>query len=878
MAASGVVGRSFEAIVVDWDSIAGDPAGATVGAAAEELVGRGVVIIVWSSRSPGSVRAELGLGPQGTGELLLWGDGGRSPRRLGRRGLERWTPPSGSTTLGLQDALDHLWSIGVGPGLVLVVGKRTSSFGARGASRYDVPRLAWAPAGDHLGLAALLSQQVMRRREGRCPGIDEDPRWSVAIDDTHSRLPARVRESLFSLGSGALGTRGVCEDDGLGHPLVVVPGVYDEWRENPTLLEGPNWTALVMKPWAGSRDRRVLDLRTGVLLRERTGNGRTLRTVRFLSLARPGAALMRAEGPASALQEGTPLYLPNNVPVRGRGGDHGRRWAWSEDASGARISAVARSVQRRVGGTRLVERVVSITADPSRRPRNPAALAGLRELEVLGFDRLLAEHRAAWAQRWDDAEISIEGDPEVEIGVRYALFHLFCSVPDTGEAAVGPRGLSGPAYGGHVMWDADVFVMPAMAATHPASARAMIEYRLRRLPEARRAAVDRGFAGARFPWESGRVGTDITPRFVRNSGQIIPIRTGGHEEHVVADVAWAADQYVEWTGDTSLFTNGGEALLLDTARYWVSRVRFDRVGAHIYGVVGPDEYHELVDDNTYTNVMARWNLRRAAAWGEATGAVAAGEVAEWRRVADALVDGYEPVSGRYEQFAGFWGLQPLLIGEVVSVPVLADEVLGREFIRRTQVNKQPDVLMLHHMVAEEIAPGSLGPDVAIYLPRTAHGSSLSPAICAAVLARAGRPDEARELFALAARLDLDDVTGTTAGGLHTAAAGGVWQALVQGFMGVRPRPGRLAVDPVLPARWRSVEVRVRYRGRRVRVQADHAAVRIWADGPVPVEVAGGPIVVMGPGESRFEQHPGPPAPTGDGKRPGPRVRRPQLVA
>jgi trehalose/maltose hydrolase-like predicted phosphorylase len=266
-------------------------------------------------------------------------------------------------------------------------------------------------------------------------------------------------------------------------------------------------------------------------------------------------------------------------------------------------------------------------------------------------------------------------------------------------------------------------------------------------------------------------------------------------------------------------------------------VRLDRAGdGHVYGVTGPDEYHEVVDDNAFTNVMARWHLRRAADLAETAGGATTAEMARWRRLADALVDGYSPETGLYEQFAGFHRLEPTLITDLATPPVAADLLLGPEVVHRSQITKQADVLMLHHMVPDEMMPGSLGPNIDFYGPRCAHGSSLSPAIHAAALARAGRPDEGLALFRIACRLDLDDLSGTTAGGLHLATMGGAWQALVYGFCGVRPAADSLLVDPHLPSAWDGVEVSVRYNGGRVRVRAGHDGVAVDAQRPLAVRV------------------------------------------
>jgi trehalose/maltose hydrolase-like predicted phosphorylase len=415
------------------------------------------------------------------------------------------------------------------------------------------------------------------------------------------------------------------------------------------------------------------------------------------------------------------------------------------------------------------------------------------------------------------------------------------SVAHDGEAAVGARGLSGLAYRGHVFWDSDVFVLPFLAATHPSAARAMLEYRIRRLPAALAIARETGRAGARFPWESAHSGFDVTPTSARDrTGTVVPIRTGRLEEHIVADVAWAAACYEDWTDDDAFRAGPGADLLFETARYWASRVRWDRSGnAHIYGVIGPDEYHDPVDDNAFTNVMARWNLRRAGERATADPRIGDDEWLRWLEIANALVDGYDSGTRLYEQFAGFYELEPLIIADIAQRrPIAADLLLGRECVRRAQVIKQADVLMLHHLVPNEVAHASLEPNLSFYEPRTAHGSSLSPGMHAALFARAGRLDEATAALGIASRLDLDDLTGTTAGGLHLATMGSVWQAIAFGFAGLRPADGVLRIDPHVPAAWRTLDIRVRFRGSQVRVRAASDHIEVSADPPIRVAVGG----------------------------------------
>jgi trehalose/maltose hydrolase-like predicted phosphorylase len=771
----------------------------------------------------------------------------------------------------LEGILARLWQEGVGPGLVLVVGARfgrppaagpdarlllpgarRATFVSVGPEPQGVTAEVVHVGGDVPAVIALLEEQAARRRAARVPQIDEDPRWTLSVEGDDELL-RRVHEALFTIANGAVGTRGSLEEEPPGStPLVLVEGVYDHAHHTvPVLLSAPLWTRLAVPDGVVHREHRVLDLRTGVLLRERvTGDG-AFRSLRFASRTRLTAVALRAEGVVDAV---VPVAAPLE-PVRYDMAEaDGVTWArtWSNDAG--TLATVTDAPTSGPHGPQL-DRIGAVSGSETGHPDLADGIRAVNDHRRVGFDGLLREHRAAWARLWEDAAVTIEGDPEVELAVRFAQFHLLASVHGDGEVALGARGLSGPVYAGHVFWDTDVYALPMLAAGWPAAARALLEYRIRRLPAARRAARALGCAGARFPWESADTGEEVTPPWLLDpSGQIVPVHTRHHAEHIGACVAWAAAHYAEWTGDSAFLRGRGRPLLTDTARYWADRVRLDRAGAgHLYGVVGPDEYHGPVDDNAFTNVMARWNLRRAADLVEEDGIGGTGaDAASWRHLADGLVDGYDPTTGRYEQFAGFWGLEPLRIADVAQPPVAADLVLGRHRTAAAQVLKQHDVLMLHHLVPDEVAPGSLRANLDFYSPRTAHGSSLAPAIEAALQARAGDERQALRFLRMACRIDLDDLTGTTAGGLHTAAMGGVWQAVVYGFLGVRPNgAGELAVDPRLPEGWRSIDVRLRHRGAPVRIHAEHETLLITCRRPVRVRLGGGPSVPVSPPEARF---------------------------
>ena len=221
------------------------------------------------------------------------------------------------------------------------------------------------------------------------------------------------------------------------------------------------------------------------------------------------------------------------------------------------------------------------------------------------------------------------------------------------------------------------------------------------------------------------------------------------------------------------------------------------------------------------------------------------ECRRWLELADGIVDGYDRATGIYEQFAGFHRLEPLVIPQIAPRrPVSADLLLGHERTAAAQVVKQADVLMLHYLVPDEVAAGSLQPNLDFYEPRTAHGSTLSPGVHAALLARAGQLQKALEMLRLTARIDLDDIGHMTAGGLHLAAMGSAWRTLAFGFAGLRPVGEALAIDPVLAPGWESLELRLRFRASRVTVRVFPGAIEASADPPLTALIPSGERVEL----------------------------------
>ena len=531
---ASVADATYQAVVFDWDgsAVPDRHAGAAgLRARIEALCAAGVHIFVISGTDLGDVDGRLGARPSGSGRLHLCLQRGAEVFEVGPSGAELvWRR---SATDGLTDRADSAhWAAGwlaergITGSLVLVVGDAFGQVGRVGGSDLLllVPQLARAsvvsvgvePGGvlspvRHLGggpdgLLALLDLQLARRRQRAVPWIDEDPAWTIPLpDDAPMR---RAAEAMGALTNGSAGIRGAREEDGPDTtPLFVVNGLYSDGAA-PRLLPGPVWTQLTIHD--GGPDHRMLDLRTGMLVRATSGAA-GVRSVRFVSAAHADAAALRAEGAASHLRAGV-TFGPSvgGPPVeRARRGDVRLARIAAGDSGG--IGLAARGWQRVAGGKRVVERVVTWTADTRGVPDWDRVAGGLAAIDAMSFDALAAEHREAWARRWAESNVVIEGDPESELAARFAVFHLLAAAPDCGEAAVGARGLTGPAYGGHVFWDADVFVLPALAAMRPAAARAMLEYRIRRLPAARAAARRDGLGGARFPWESARDGDGCDP-------------------------------------------------------------------------------------------------------------------------------------------------------------------------------------------------------------------------------------------------------------------------------------------------------------------------------------------------------------------------------
>jgi trehalose/maltose hydrolase-like predicted phosphorylase len=492
-----------------------------------------------------------------------------------------------------------------------------------------------------------------------------------------------------------------------------------------------------------------------------------------------------------------------------------------------------------------------VTVFTSRDDANPAARAAerLKEAVGTGVPALLERSARAWARRWASADVEITGDEETQRKARFAIYHLIgCANPDDEYASPGARSLTGERYKGHVFWDTEIFVLPFFVYTHPPSARSLLMYRYHTLPAARDNARAMGYRGALYAWESTDTGVDVTPSFVYNSaGERLEILTGLLEHHISADVAFAIWQYWRTTQDEAFVLDAGAEMLLEIARFWASRAERGEDGRyHIMTVIGPDEFHEHANDNAFTNLMAQWTLRRGLEtvewlrahhpdrWRTLSGRIGfeEAEIARWEKVADGLVDNFDPETKLFEQHRGYFDLEYIDLQDLEPRTKSVDAILGWSRLTQSQIIKQADVIMLLFLLGDDYPREVHEANFRFYEPRTTHDSSLSPSFHALAAARFGDLETAKRYFEKAANLDLDFAHGVTAaGGVHIAALGGMWHALVFGFGGMFVKDEGPRFEPQVPEDWQTLRFQIMWRGSQLRVAATNSTAEVATEEP-----------------------------------------------
>lgn len=507
------------------------------------------------------------------------------------------------------------------------------------------------------------------------------------------------------------------------------------------------------------------------------------------------------------------------------------------------------SVQASAGQRITLEKLVWIewTSERSTSIENWASqsLTQLENCAGQGYTALKAHSDANWRNWWQRHRVVLEStNEEDQRALDFALYHLRIMTPSHDErSSIGAKGMTGEGYKGHVFWDTEVFLLPFHLFTDPAIARGLLRYRWHNLPGAKEKARRNGWQGALFPWESARSGEEETPEFAA-----INIRTGLRqkvasaqaEHHLVADIAWAVVGYWQVTGDIDFMKREGMTLLLETAKFWLSRATEIHGRLEIHDVIGPDEYTEHVNNNAFTSYMAYYNVEQALHFARMFGSA---DEAFLHRAENFLQRLWRPEvqeDGVLAQDDTFLS-KPCIELSKYKVRAGKQTILldySRAEVNEMQILKQADVVMLTYMLPELFSPQSCLANLRFYEPRTIHDSSLSKAIHGIVAARCGDPALGYRFWQEGTQIDLGEDPHSCDDGIHAAATGAIWLGAIQGFAGLSLHQGALHLAPRLPSGWKRLSFPLIWQGSEMHfsITADDVsvtsttAVQFWLNG------------------------------------------------
>ena len=461
------------------------------------------------------------------------------------------------------------------------------------------------------------------------------------------------------------------------------------------------------------------------------------------------------------------------------------------------------------------------------------------EAAANGWEAELERQKAAWAERWAMADVTIEGDDGAQQGIRFNLFQLLSTY--SGEDArlnIGPKGFTGEKYGGATYWDTEAYCLPVyMAISGQQVARQLLLYRHQQLREAEANARAQGLPGALFPMVT------FTGRECHNEWEIT-----FEEIHRNGAIAHAIFDYTEYTGDTSYLYGEGLDVLAGIARFWAGRVHFsERAGKYmIHGVTGSNEYENNVNNNWYTNRIAAWCIEYFLAAYDGAEAERREQLAltddERARMEDIVRRMYYPEdrkAGIFVQHDTFLDKELKPASEIPAEERPINQHWSWDRILRSCYIKQADVLQGLYFLGHLYSDAVVRRNFAFYEPLTVHESSLSPCVHAILAAQIGERDKAVEMYQRTARLDLDNINHDTADGLHITSMSGSWLAITKGFAGMRT-VGGLSFAPFLPDCWEGYSFKFNYRGSvlQVRVADGSATFTLLSGGPVELRVYG----------------------------------------
>jgi len=712
----------------------------------------------------------------------------------------------------------------------------------------------------------------------------------------------RMRETQFALGNGFLGSRAVLEEIPYdAKPGTYIAGLYDKIGSqvaelvnlpNPfnfkIMIEGEKLGVITMDV---SEHRRILNLRHGLLWRHTVFQDSKRRkydyqSLSFLSMYNKNIGVMQIvftpldDKVKASIETGIDTSVYNTGTVTEGRKRHFRikelgqfknegyliietfgklhtvifRSGFYYDIGGKKIAAKDNifELNLRKRQTVVFTKIFYVSVSSGQKDLDrmkDTSEKKFRKVFQSSFDYLLKRHIRAWEDLWDVPEVSIWGDPEVEKNLRFNIYHmLICAPQDGGLSSVGARSLTGEGYHGHIFWDAEIFLFPFYLYTLPDAARNMLLYRYRRLDVARAIAKRSGFRGAMFPWESAGLGEDETPEWAKDlDGKIIRIHTGKMEHHITADIAYAFYYYYNMTHDERFLKEYGYEVLFESARFWASRVEYNKRKKiyEVKHVIGPDEFHIDVNNNAFTNMMAKWNLLVAyrmfqklkksdpTVLRNLAGKIglSAREPREWKDIASRIsinMDKRQII----EQFDGYFRKRKVKISgwDENSLPIISERITPRDY-GKTQLVKQADVVMLLYLLSDVFSLQTKKQNYKYYIDRTIHKSSLSLPVYALLAIDVGDRDRAYRFFHTALHTDISNINNNTGEGIHIACIGGCWQVLINGFAGVKIQREILSINPKLPRIWRKVLFSLWWRGDLFRLEVKNNRVKIQIISP-----------------------------------------------
>ncbi|MCL0062415.1 hypothetical protein M1N62_05615 [Thermodesulfovibrionales bacterium] len=722
-----------------------------------------------------------------------------------------------------------------------------------------------------------------------------DTHWQIFETGWDPELQ-NVHETQLALGNGYIGSRSILEENPPNcRPGTFFAGLYEGTRALvPELINAPNPIDFKIsidgeKLGVTAMDvldhRRILDMYKGILVRHTIySNARGKRfnyqSMRFFSMHDKNTAAMQVY--LTSLDEDAAFTLTNSIDasIVNRGfvteGDkkhvtivetnkfgnvnyvctktieketliaYASQVVVKKDKKTYSVPDWAFKLHLKKGETACITNYLSFHTSlyPSTEKTKKAALKSVTESVKKGFDQLFREHCKVWEKKWKRANIEIDGDPNIERLIRFNIYHLLIAASENcDDISIGAKALTGEGYRGHIFWDAEIFCLPFFIYTNPSIARTLLLYRYNRLNAARNIAKETGYQGARFPWESADTGEETTPSWYKDgSGKIQKVLTMEQECHITADIAYAVVHYFSATNDVDFLLNYGLEIILEAARFWASRVEYNqrKKRYEINNVIGPDEFHENVNNNAYTNILAQWNLRMAAKLCKVCQRkyptkvkklttrinLKPSDLENWRQVASKI---YIPISkktGLIEQFEGYFKKRKLPLPELDhhSLPLYPAKIRD---LGDTQYVKQADVVMILFLLSDFFSLKTKKKNYIFYEKRTLHKSSLSAPVYAALGAEIGEEHKAYHYFEIATYADLKNIYGNTAMGIHAASLGGTWQALIHGFAGMKIRKEILSFNPHLPSQWKRLRTSIKFRGSDISVDIDKEKVNLY---------------------------------------------------